>query len=110
MAGIRKKHSKETKLKVVLAVLAGDRPVAQIAQEYGVHPAQIKEWKAQAVEAMGERFAQRRGRKSAAEKPEAMLYEQIGRLKVDLDFLSGNHNRSPNWIIASKQFFRHIES
>jgi transposase-like protein len=40
MAGIRKKHSKETKLKVVLAVLAGDRPVAQIAQEYGVHPAQ----------------------------------------------------------------------
>jgi transposase-like protein len=93
MAGIRKKHSKETKLKVVLAVLAGDRPVAQIAQEYGVHPAQIKEWKAQAVEAMGERFAQRRGRKSAAEKPEAMLYEQIGRLKVDLDFLSGKLGR-----------------
>lgn len=93
MAGIRKKHSKETKIKVVLAVLAGDKPVSQIAQEHSVHPAQIKEWKTQALEAMGERFAQRRGRKSATEKPEAALYEEIGRLKVDLDFLSGKLGR-----------------
>jgi len=56
-------------------------------------PAQIKEWKAQALEAMGERFAQRRGRKGAEEKPEAALYEQIGRLKMDLDFLSGKLGR-----------------
>ena len=57
MTGIRKKHSKETKLKVVMAALAGDKPVTQIAQENGVHPAQIKEWKSQALEAMGERFS-----------------------------------------------------
>lgn len=85
---MRKKHSKETKLKVVLAALAGDKPVTQMAQEFGVHPAQIKEWKAQALEAMGERFGQKRGRKVAEEKPEAKLYEEIGRLKMDLDFLS----------------------
>ena len=42
---------------------------------------------------MGERFAQRRGRKGAEEKPEAALYEQIGRLKMDLDFLSGKLGR-----------------
>lgn len=88
MTGMRKKHSKETKLKVVLAALAGDRPISQIAQEHSVHPAQIKEWKSQALEAMGERFGQKRGRKSAEEKPEAKLYEEIGRLKMDLDFLS----------------------
>ncbi len=89
MAGIRKQHGKEVKLKVVLAALAGDKPISQIASEHGVHPAQIKDWKAQALEAMGERFAQRRGRKNGPEKPEARLYEEIGRLKVDLDFLSG---------------------
>ena len=93
MTGIRKKHSKETKLKVVLEALAGEKPVSQIASEHSVHPAQIKEWKSQALEAMGERFAQRRGRKGAAEKPEAALYEEIGRLKVDLDFLSGKLGR-----------------
>ena len=89
MAGIRKTRGKEVKLKVVLEALAGNKSVSQIASDHGVHPAQIKEWKSQAMEAMGERFAQRRGRKNDPEKPEARLYEEIGRLKVDLDFLSG---------------------
>ena len=87
MTGIRKKHSKETKLKVVLAVLAGEKPISQIASEHSVHPAQIKEWKAQALEAMGERFGQKRGRKGVEEKPEAKLYEEIGRLKMEVNFL-----------------------
>jgi transposase-like protein len=87
MAGMRKQHGKELKLKVVLEALSGEKTVSQIANDYGVHPAQIKEWKGQALEAMGERFSQRRGRKKAS--PEAQLYEEIGRLKVDLDFLSG---------------------
>lgn len=89
MSGIRKKIGKEVKLKVVLEVLAGNKTMAQIASDHGVHPTQIKEWKTQALEAMGERFARRRGRKNDPEKPEARLYEEIGRLKVDLDFLSG---------------------
>lgn len=50
MTGIRKRHTKEFKLKVVLAALAGDRPVAQIAQEHSVHPQQIKVWKDQVIE------------------------------------------------------------
>ena len=91
MAGIRKKHGKEVKLRVVLEALAGNKPVAQIASENGVHPAQIKEWKKQAMEAMGDRFASRqRGKK---ESPEARLFEEIGRLKMDLDFLSGKLGR-----------------
>ncbi len=93
MAGIRKKIGKEVKLKVVLDVLAGNKTMSQIASDHGVHPTQIKEWKAQALEAMGERFGQRRGRKGEEEKPEARLYEEIGRLKVDLDFLSGKLGR-----------------
>ncbi len=80
MSGIRKKHSKEKKLKVVLAALAGEKPVSQIASEHSVHPAQIKEWKSQALEAMGERFAQRRGRKGAAGKPPVDMMDNANAL------------------------------
>ena len=87
MTGIRKYHGKEFKLKVVIAALSGEKNLSQLASEYGVHTTQIKEWKAQALEAMSERFGQRRGKRK--ESPEARLYEEIGRLKVELDFLSG---------------------
>ena len=53
MTGIRKYHGKEFKLKVVMAALSGEKNLSQLASEYGVHTTQIKEWKAQALEAMG---------------------------------------------------------
>ena len=92
MTGIRKHHGKEFKLKVVLAALSGEKNLSQLASEYGVHTTQIKEWKAQALEAAGERFSKRRGKRKQ-ESPEARLYEEIGRLKVELDFLSGKLGR-----------------
>jgi transposase-like protein len=79
------------KLKVVCEALAGAKSIAQIASEHGVHPTQIKEWKTQALEAMGERFSMRRGKKT--ETAEERLYEEIGRLKVENDFLSGTLKR-----------------
>ena len=91
MTGMRKRHSREVKLKVVCEALAGARSIAQIASDHGVHPTQIKEWKTQALEAMGERFSQRRGKKKEAS--EERLYEEIGRLKVENDFLSGKLKR-----------------
>ena len=75
-----------------MAALAGDRTVTQIAQEHSVHPQQIKVWKDQAVEAASERLGQKRGRK-AKTAPDARLYEEIGRLKIELDFLSGKLGR-----------------
>jgi transposase-like protein len=84
---MRKRHSREVKLKVVCEALAGAKSIAQIASDHGVHPTQIKEWKTQALEAMGERFSQRRGKKKGTD--EERLYEEIGRLKVENDFLSG---------------------
>jgi transposase-like protein len=91
MTGMRKRHSREVKLRVVVEALAGSKSIAQIASEHGVHPTQIKEWKAQALEAMSERFSLRRGKKQ--ETPEQQLYEEIGRLKVENDFLSGKLKR-----------------
>jgi transposase-like protein len=91
MTGMRKRHSREVKLKVVCEALAGSKSIAQIASEHGVHPTQVKEWKAQALEAMGERFSMRRGKKQ--ETAEERLYEEIGRLKIENDFLSGKLKR-----------------
>jgi transposase-like protein len=88
---MRKRHSREVKLKVVCEALAGSKSIAQLASEHGVHPTQIKEWKTQALEAMGERFSVRRGKKQ--EPAEERLYEEIGRLKVENDFLSGKLKR-----------------
>jgi transposase-like protein len=91
MTGMRKRHSREVKLKVVCEALSGSKSIAQIASDHGVHPTQIKEWKTQALEAMGERFSMRRGKKE--ETAEERLYEEIGRLKVENDFLSGKLKR-----------------
>ena len=75
MTGIRKRHSCDIKLKVVCEALAGAKSIAQIASEHGVHPTQIKEWKTQALEAMGERFSMRRGKKM--ETPEEALEDAL---------------------------------
>ena len=91
MSGMRKRHSREVKLKVVVEALSGTKSIAELASEHSVHPTQIKEWKSQAVEAMGERFSQRRGKKKGT--AEEQLYEEIGRLKVENDFLSGRLKR-----------------
>jgi transposase-like protein len=89
MTGMRKRHSREVKLRVAVEALKGEKPLSQLSSEHGVHPTQIKEWKEQGLEAMVSRFSQHRGRKKREEAPESRLFEEIGRLKVELDFLKG---------------------
>jgi transposase-like protein len=89
MGKIRKRHGREFKMQVVLSLLKGDKTLAQLSSEYGVHATQLKEWREQGLEAMKDRFSARRGRKQSGVPTEEMLYEEIGRLKIDLDFLSG---------------------
>ena len=89
MSTLRKRHNRELKLKVVFDVFKGDRNLSQLSSEYGIHPSQIKEWKDQALKAMRERFSQRRGRKKRGGVEERQLFEEIGRLKIELDFLKG---------------------
>jgi len=89
MTGFRKRHSREVKLRVVVEALKGEKTLSQLSSEHGVHATQIKEWKEQGLEAMQSRFSQHRGRKKQEEAPESRLFEEIGRLKVELDFLKG---------------------
>jgi transposase-like protein len=84
----RHQYSGEFKAKVVLEVLKGQRTVNEIASRFGVHPVQVFQWKKQAVEELPCVFADRRGQaERAAAHEKAELFEQIGRLKMELEWL-----------------------
>lgn len=85
MARKRKVRGKELKAKVALAALTGGSP-SQIASRFGVHPTQVAAWKKQLVERADELFADRR-RKDSSAVSEQELYEQIGRLQMELAWL-----------------------
>jgi transposase-like protein len=85
---IRKTYSTEFKVKVVLEAFKGQRTINEISSQYGIHPNQVLQWKKQAVESLPEVFSSRRVRAAAAEEAlQEQLYQQIGRLKVELDWL-----------------------
>ena len=84
----RKKYSAEFKAKVALAAARGQKTLSELAEQYSVHANQISKWKAQLVESAPGLF--RDGRQKKQEKDsirEEQLYEQIGRQKVELDWL-----------------------
>jgi transposase-like protein len=84
----RKQHSAQFKVKVVVEAIRGVRPVNELASRFGVHPTQIAHWKKQALEGLPEIFANRRGTSGKGEEAlQEELYQQIGRLKVELEWL-----------------------
>jgi transposase-like protein len=88
MAGKRKAHEASFKAQVALAAVKGDKTMNELAKQYGVHPTLIHGWKKQLLAGVEDVFA--RGGGTAAEDHQAVqaqLYEQIGRLKMDLEFL-----------------------
>lgn len=84
----RKNYSSEFKSKVALEALKGARTLSELASEYEVHPNQISQWKQQLKKALPDIFS-KNGPKPYVdnEKLEARLYQEIGRLKVELDWL-----------------------
>ena len=81
-------HSAPFKAKVALAAVKGDMTLAQLASKFGVHANQVSAWKAQLLEDLPTLFESKRGRsKKDDDGGEAKLYEQIGRLKMELDWL-----------------------
>jgi transposase len=83
----RKRHSSEFKARVALEAVKGQKTLSQLATEFKVHPNQITQWKKVLTDELPTLFEH--GNKSkAADEPEAtLLYEQIGRLKVENEFL-----------------------
>ena len=88
MAGKRRRFTAEFKTRVVRAALREDKTLAELASQFGVHPSQITEWKRQVLEAMPDVFGRRKAADArASEEHEARLYEQVGKLQVELEWM-----------------------
>ena len=89
----RRQHSGEFKAKVAVAALRGDRTLSELASTFGIHPVQITQWKKQALAELPEVFGTRRDREADDhEALKAALYQEIGQLKVELDWLKKKHH------------------
>lgn len=88
MTTTRKQYTPKFKAKLALEAIRGERTLTQLASQYHVHPIQVGQWRKTALEQLAELFVDGRKRKRKDEDSEKdSLYEQIGRLKVELDWL-----------------------
>lgn len=88
MAIQRKRYSAEFKARVALEALKEHRTLTELASRYEVHPVVIGQWKKQVREELPRIFADRRQQQEKADAElQAQLYQQIGQLKVELDWL-----------------------
>lgn len=89
MAKTRKKYSAEFKLKAVLEILKGEKTAAQLSGELEVHPLVLSDWKKRFKEGASEIFEKPRkaSKTKDEEKEKSELYEQIGKLKMELEWL-----------------------
>ena len=88
MAKRRKRHSAATKARVAIEALRERKTMAQIASQYQVAPTQVGNWKKEALKRMAELFEKDRAVQD--DKLIDSLYEQIGRLQVELAWLKKN--------------------
>jgi transposase-like protein len=88
MSTQRKQYSAEFKARVALEALKGLKTVNELASTYGVHPTQIAHWKHHLQKELPDIFSVRRDKRERDQEAfQAQLYQQIGQLKVELDWL-----------------------
>ena len=84
----RRKHSPSFKARVALEALKGDETIAELANRFEVHPSQIRKWKQSLAEDAAGIFGDDQAQKKKDDANlVARLYQQIGQLKVERDFL-----------------------
>lgn len=83
----RRSFSQEFKAKVALAAVRGDLTTAELASKFAVHANQVSSWKQRLLAGALELFADGRGRKEEQAADEQELYAQIGRLKMEVEWL-----------------------
>ena len=88
MSTKRRKHSDEFKAKVALEAIRGVRTLSELSSAYGVHSTVIGQWKLQLVKRASEVFSNSNGKSGKSEEElTAPLYQEIGRLKMEVDWL-----------------------
>jgi transposase len=84
----RRKHSPAFKAKVALEAVKGEETIAQLASRFEVHPSQVRKWKREMEESAAGIFGGDRARREKDDEAlVAKLYQEIGQLKVERDFL-----------------------
>ncbi len=84
----RRRHSDEFKARVALEAVKGVKTLSELSAAYGVHPSVIAQWKRHLVDGSAEVFSRKNGlRGKSEEELTSPLYEEIGRLKVEVDWL-----------------------
>ena len=84
----RRNFSGEMKGRIALEAIKSQKTIQEIASHYGVHPNQVTNWKRQAVEGLPSVFVDQRSKVNTSEETiTAELYQQIGEMKVELDWL-----------------------
>jgi transposase-like protein len=83
-----KPHSAQFKFRVALEAAKGTRTLNELASEYGLHPSQISDWKQQLLSEGPSVFSTHTARQQREQEAlQSELYEQIGRLKMELEWL-----------------------
>ena len=84
----RKKYSSNLKTKVALSALKAQGTNCEIASEFGIHTCQVNRWKRQAIDSLPGVFGNNNGKTmQAMENERDRLFQQIGKLQVELDWL-----------------------
>ncbi len=88
MSKPRRQHSAEFKFRVALEATKGQKTINEIASEFGIHPNQVSDWKRQLLEGGENVFRDPQAHQAKEDAAlQAELYEQIGRLKMELDWV-----------------------
>jgi len=83
----RRNHSSNFKAKVAVAALKGDKTLAELAEQFDVHPNQIAEWKRRLLDNAGQVFGGAERRAEDSEHKLKELHAKIGQLTMERDFL-----------------------
>ena len=90
---MRRSFTGAFKAKVALEAVRGEKSLSEMASRYEVHPNQIRQWKKELLAGLPDLFSDKRRRSEQdGEAEKARLYEEIGRLKVELDWLKKKHD------------------
>ena len=84
----RRNHAPAFKAKVALAALKGDKTLAEIAEQYDVHPNQITDWRRQLLDNAAAVFGSQQDKQQADEAQLKDLHAKIGQLTLENDFLA----------------------
>ena len=88
MTTTRKQYSPKFKARVAVEAIRGEKTLSQLGSQFKIHPIQIAKWRKSALEQLPELFVDGRTRKARnADADSDALYQEIGRLKVELDWL-----------------------